>query len=127
MKIEFICSNVLVRMLAKFGCVDLARDGREAVAAFQAAQEAGEPYELITMDVMMPEMSGQQALKEICKLETNSNCTHRAKILMTTAMDDIAIVSAAFRAECDGYLLKPIRIEPLDEKLAEIGIREQED
>ncbi len=30
--------------------------------------------------------------------------------------------SAAFRAECDGYLPKPILVEPLDQKLEEIGI-----
>jgi hypothetical protein len=44
-------------------------NGREAVDAFRGAHDGGRNYDLICMDIMMPEMDGQAALKQIRALE----------------------------------------------------------
>lgn len=45
-------------------------DGREAVTAFTEALDAGEPFDLICLDVMMPEMDGHTALASIRRIES---------------------------------------------------------
>ena len=44
-------------------------NGKEAVEAVRNALETVEPYNLICLDIMMPEMDGQQALREIRDME----------------------------------------------------------
>jgi len=62
------------------------------------------------MDIMMPEMDGQAAIKEIRAIEEagGTNSTNGAKIIRTTALDDVKNVVQSFQSLCDAYLFKPI-------------------
>jgi two-component system chemotaxis response regulator CheY len=96
---DFTSRLLLQSFLAKHGEWHVAINGKEAVAAFRAAQESGKNYDLICMDIMMPEMDGQTAVMEIRHLEeaerkTPANApkivlTNGTKIVMTTALDDV--------------------------------------
>jgi chemotaxis protein histidine kinase CheA len=101
---------LLQTFLSPFGACQVAVNGKQAVAAFCAAQKTGHPYDLICMDIMMPEMNGQTAVKEIRALEEAAGIlsTNGAKILMTTALSDVKNVVESFKSLCDGYLFKPI-------------------
>jgi two-component system chemotaxis response regulator CheY len=59
---------------------------------------------------MMPEMDGQQALKQIRALEEAKGIlsTDGAKIIMTTALGDMKNVMTAFSGLADDYMVKPI-------------------
>src|ERR1035437_5036044 len=86
-----ITSRVLLReLLKRFGLPHVAMNGKEAVAAVSAAILAGNPYDLICLDIMMPEMDGHEALKRIRKLEDGAQIPpeKRAKVIMTTAHAD---------------------------------------
>jgi two-component system chemotaxis response regulator CheY len=78
--------------------------------AFGAAQENGRPYDLICMDILMPEMDGQTAIKEIRAREEAMGTppANGVKIIMTTAVDDAKNVVESFQSLCDAYLFKPI-------------------
>jgi two-component system chemotaxis response regulator CheY len=43
----------------------IAVNGEEALGAFKKALDDGRPYDLVCMDLVMPEMDGQQALREM--------------------------------------------------------------
>jgi two-component system chemotaxis response regulator CheY len=119
-----LTSRILMReLLRKFGVTHVACNGKEAVDAAKVAIDAREPYTVICMDIMMPEMDGQQALKEIRAFEEESDVCFQngAKIIMTTALRDRENVSAAFRSQCDGYLVKPIDRTKLVGYLREFG------
>jgi two-component system chemotaxis response regulator CheY len=113
-------------VLKEYGPTHVAVSGVEAVEAFQASVEAQEPYDLICLDIMMPEMDGQEALKEIRKLEEERRkkdvVFSDTKILMTTALDDRENVKEALRNRCDGYLLKPLDQRKLLDKLRELSL-----
>ena len=74
------------------------------------AIEDNQPYDLICLDIMMPEVDGIMALKKIRQLEAQKglNPETRSKIIMTTALSDKSHVLEAAQANCDGFLVKPI-------------------
>jgi two-component system, chemotaxis family, chemotaxis protein CheY len=76
------------------------------------ARESGQPYNLVCMDIRMPEMDGQAALRAIRAFEESKRMplASRVKIIMTTALDSSNDVMAAVDGSCDAYLLKPIDI-----------------
>jgi len=118
-------SRLLLRkMLEPFGTCDTAVNGKEAVEACRVAHVSGAPYTLVCLDIMMPEMDGQTALKAI-RAEEESRAlppSKAAKIVMTTALRDLDNVTNAYRELCDGYLVKPILREKLVGMLKELDL-----
>lgn len=120
---DFVCQLLMKEYLHDLGSVHLAVTGKEAVTAATAALAAGEPYDLICLDIMMPEMDGQQALQEIraAEVATAPSNGMRSKIVMTTALVERKSIVQAFESQCDGYLMKPFDRANVLGTLAQIG------
>jgi signal transduction histidine kinase/DNA-binding response OmpR family regulator len=90
--------------------IHIARNGREAVEAVERSlAEGGESLDLVLMDVMMPEMDGLTATREIRKL-------HDAKklpIIMLTAKAMKDDQENCFAAGANDYLAKPLDVDKL--------------
>ena len=124
---DFVSRRLLQKMLAEFGECDIAVDGEEAVRAFDLALQDGTPYELVCLDIMMPKMDGQEALKQIRNLEHDRGLTGKdeARIIMTTALDSPKnVIEAYYQGGCSSYLVKPIEKKKLIETLKEYGLIE---
>jgi two-component system chemotaxis response regulator CheY len=121
---DFTNRLLLQEILKPYGVTHIAENGREAVAAARVALEAGEPYDLICLDIMMPEMDGQQTLAAIRASEEAKGIlsSSGAKIIMTTALGDTKNVGTAYRNLCDGYLTKPIDKAKLLAELRRMGL-----
>jgi len=121
---DFASRLLLQEILQGYGATHIAVNGLEAVEAARTALDAGEPYDLICLDIMMPQMGGQEALRKIRELEDARGIfsTDGAKILMATAMGDWKNVDAAFGGLCDDYLVKPIRKDKLLAALRKAGL-----
>lgn len=81
------------------------------MAAFTRGIVEGKPYDLMLVDIMMPEMDGQRVVSEVRKIEEEEweiLYPRGIKIIMTTALDDPQTVVTAFKSLCDAYLVKPI-------------------
>jgi two-component system, chemotaxis family, chemotaxis protein CheY len=119
-----LTSRVLLReILKRYGSPQVVMNGKDAVEAVRAALAAGEPFELICLDIMMPEMDGHQALKQIRQLEDEAGLgDKRAKVIMTTALADRANVLEAIQAQCDYFLVKPIDKRALLDELKRFGL-----
>jgi two-component system, chemotaxis family, chemotaxis protein CheY len=112
---DFASRLLLQSFLSRYGECHVAVNGREAVEAFRYALERGQRYDLICMDIMMPEMDGREAVRQIRALEEEHEIvsTSGAKITMTTAVDDMQEVFRCFHELCDAYLIKPIDLGKL--------------
>lgn len=116
---DFTSRILLQKILKTWSETHIAVNGKEAVQAVCLALDAGQPYDLICLDIMMPEMNGQDALKAIRKAEEEHGIfsSQGAKIIMTTALSDMKNVNNAFHGLCDAYLVKPIDKNKLLEHL----------
>jgi len=100
---------IATSVLAKLGYrVEIARDGREAVAAAETGA-----YDLVLMDVMMPEMDGLQAARAIRALAPPA-CA--VPILALTANNEYA--AACAEAGMNGFVAKPFSPAGLKESVA---------
>ena len=121
---DFAGQAVLEGLLSPHGECDIARDGEEAMALFDAALAAGRPYDLVCLDIMMPKLDGKEVLRRVRELEKERGRTGLAgaKILMTTALNDFETIMASFRGQCEGYLVKPISKVKLLAQLRALGL-----
>jgi two-component system chemotaxis response regulator CheY len=121
---DFTSRLLMQELLKSYGQSHIAVNGKEAVEAVRQALEKNEPYDLICLDIMMPEMDGQEALRLIRRQEEarGINSSNGAKIIMTTALGDVKNLSTAFRNLCDAYLAKPIQKTKLLEELRNLKL-----
>jgi two-component system chemotaxis response regulator CheY len=121
---DFTSRLLLQEILKLYGTTHIAVNGREAVEAVREALERRDHYDLICMDIMMPEMDGRTALKNIRELEKAKGIysTDGAKIIMTTTVDDIKTIIGVYRKLCDGYVIKPIDKSKLLAQVETLGL-----
>ncbi len=120
---DFTSRILLQGFLSRYGECHIAVNGGEAVDAFRAAGEDGAGYDLICMDILMPEMDGTEALRRIRAIEAASGLPRRdARIIMTTGLDNSRSVLESFRESCDAYLIKPINTGKLLGHLRSFGL-----
>ena len=122
---DFNSRRLVQKILHPYGYVDVATDGEEGVEAFHRALKEGEPYDLITLDIMMPNIDGQQALREIREMEKESGITAESavKVLMLTGLDDSKEVhDAFFLGDATSFIVKPVRKQLLLEEITKLGV-----
>ncbi len=121
---DFTSWKLMQHLLRSYGECDIAVNGREALEAFAASMDSCEPYDLVCLDIMMPEMDGQAVLKEIRRIEERNGVQglHGTKAVMITSLSYPANILEAFREQCDGYLVKPIDSETLESQLRNLGL-----
>lgn len=120
---DFASRKVILKFLSVYGECDVTVDGMEAIDAYMMALEEGDPYDLVCLDVMMPIMDGYQALKNIRDIEKEHNIPEekRAKVIMTTALNEEKNVKKAFELGCTVYCGKPIDMARLKSTLDKLG------
>jgi PAS domain S-box-containing protein len=95
----------------------IATNGEAALESWFAAKSAGTPYDLVLMDIQMPELDGIETAKRI-RLSEAGEPGRRTPILALTANTLVEDRYACFEAGMDGFLIKPLDREKLAEALA---------
>ncbi|MEM7129552.1 MAG: response regulator [Chloroflexota bacterium] len=97
---NLINQKVIVKMLTSLGYnADVAGNGYEAVESLQR-----QAYDLILMDIQMPEMNGLEATRKIRQMTLDT----QPQIIAVSAAALIKDQEAARQAGMDGYIVKPI-------------------
>ena len=72
---------------------------------FEAVTKAGiEHPDLILMDVVMPRMTGFEAVKQL----RNTEATKRIPVIMVTTRAEPKVIETCFQAGCNDYVNKPV-------------------
>jgi two-component system, cell cycle response regulator len=91
--------DLLQRRLERLGCtVAVAEDGRQALA-----QIHGSAFDLILLDIMMPEIDGYQVLQQV----KTDPALRDIPVIMTSALDDLQSVVRCIELGAEDYLPKP--------------------
>lgn len=119
-------SRILLENVLKAYCsCDTAINGLEAISAFRRAWDQSRPYDLICMDIMMPELDGQDTLRKIRQIEEDMGVP-AVKVVMTTALDSTETVSdTLFNGGASAYFVKPINIDKFINELKAMGLIEE--
>ena len=97
---------------------DIAADGRHALAAVQETD-----YDLVFMDMQMPDMDGLEATQEIRKLP---GAASKVPIVAMTANAMAQDEESCRDAGMDGFLSKPVRIDQIRSTLAHFAAAESD-
>ncbi|MBV5341717.1 MAG: response regulator [Deltaproteobacteria bacterium] len=117
---EEINRTVLSSFLSNYAPCDTAENGKEGLSLFKNAHSEGNPYSLICVDLIMPEMNGLALIKEIRSLEKSNSAfsEYRTRIFVISACDspwdkaDLILDNL-----CDDYIVKPFDRCLFEEKL----------
>ena len=108
---------ILARMVEGFGCrVETVDSGPKALEALQAAQQQGDPYSLVLLDMMMPGMDGEQTARAI----KSAPQLRDTKIIILTSMGQRGDAARLEAMGCSGYLPKPIKLRLLYDGIATV-------
>jgi len=95
----------------------ITTNGEEALESWLSAKSAGSPYDLVFMDIQMPQLNGIETTKRIRSMEAGQP-GRRTPILALTANTLVEDRYACFEAGMDGFLIKPLDREKLAEAIA---------
>lgn len=90
-----------------------ARDGREALDMYRAARESGEPFDLLVLDSMMPQMSGLAVAEAILTDDRETPI-----FLFTADPSPLVYARAALYGVCDVWE-KPLCVPDMERRIVE--------
>ena len=108
--------KTLVEILtaANYQVVGEAADGQEAIAMYMQLRP-----DVVTMDIVMPKMSGIEATQRICKMDKE------AKIVIISAMAQVNLIMEAINVGAKDYLMKPFSAADIKKTLERVFVGEE--
>lgn len=121
---DLIIQELMKTILTEFGECTATTTEEEAVELFIQAHSEEKPFDLVTLDIMLPGGNGRNILKRIRGFERKEgiNGFDGVKIIMVSALGDKDNVLGSFNDQCEGYLVKPIKRDTLLNQLREMGL-----
>lgn len=104
---------------------DEACSGREAVTKFTAGLANDVPYDLVILDIMMPDMNGHETARAIrvAEKECALDVGKKVNIVMLTALNSHQDAMESFcSAQSAAYLVKPVSKEKLSGVISKLGL-----
>jgi two-component system, chemotaxis family, chemotaxis protein CheY len=104
---------------------DEACNGREAVTKFASGMESDNPYDLVILDIMMPDISGHETARSMRAIEKEQGVEvgKRVNIVMLTALNSPQDAMESFcSAQSAAYLVKPVSKEKMSGVISKLGL-----
>jgi len=115
---EPIALTKLELMLTNTGTCDTAGSGVEATEYFVKAINDNRPYDLVTIDIELPDITGLDLLNRFFELERKNGIAAARKIMVTAHSNMDYVVKA--KDKCDAFVVKPLRKATLLAKIEEL-------
>ena len=117
---EFAALSLLVAIFSEYGACDAATNGHQALDMYHQAFLSETPYDLIVVDIQMPEVDGLEVLKKIVHSEKYSGAKPAKKIVISADSSPHNVCMAG-KFKCEAFLVKPVRRDALMAKLDGMG------
>jgi two-component system chemotaxis response regulator CheY len=119
---EAVSLTKLQTLLASYGDCDVTSSGEQALEMYKKAQAEAKPYALITMDIQMPGMNGQDTVAVIRDWE-KMKLLAPTRIVMVTVASDMKTVSTSMQSGADAFLVKPFNEESIREVVNRLSMK----
>jgi len=110
----------MAEILREIAECDFAATGKEAVKAYNRALKNRSPYNLILLDLELPEVSGLQILEKIRSGESRSGIRLGEGVPIIVVTGHQKKFLEAYDKGCDDYILKPINAPLLIAKVSQV-------
>jgi CheY-like chemotaxis protein len=119
-----VCRQRLQSILKDFFDCTFAVNGRLGLEEYIASREQGNCYDMITLDINMPELNGHETLEAIRKWEEENGIEglDAVKVIMTTSEDASKHIFSSFRQGCEAYVVKSGMGDKLLDEVAKLGL-----
>jgi CheY-like chemotaxis protein/HPt (histidine-containing phosphotransfer) domain-containing protein len=108
---------IITKMVESFGCrIETAASGTKALEMLQFAYNNGDPYQVVLLDMQMPDMDGEQTTREI----KGDPLGKDINIIILTSMGQRGDAARLEAVGCSGYLPKPVKQSLLREALVAV-------
>lgn len=107
-------------LLSTYGECTLSTNMGQALQLCQKAIRSGVPYDMITIDIQLGSENGHDLLENINQLEIREH-TDPAKKFMVTASGTKENLMKAYAKGCDGFIVKPVKRDDLEQKMLSLG------
>ena len=116
------CRRIIQLFLKPYGESLCVGSGEEAIKAHQTALAEGKPFDVIYLDMVMPEISGLDVVAAIRSHETAAGLAEQVPVLMLTGETDVSHINMAKAYGVFEYILKPIQEERLIQGLERLDL-----
>lgn len=118
---ELVSRKKMQKIVESLGESQAVDNGKDAMDSFVTAWEAWVPFDLILLDISMPEIGGVDVLNWIRSKEENILPFRRVKIIVVSANKDKNAIMECIRAGCDDYIVKPFGVQIVHDKIEKLG------
>ena len=121
--------ELIAEYLAGVAVCEMAENGLISVERFRDAFEGGAPYDLIVLDIVMPEMDGHTAAKEIRQIEKEwgVSINEGVNIIVVSSLNTPSdVIQAYVSARSAAHLVKPVQLVKLLATLSKLGMCKQQ-
>ena len=114
---NFVNRKLLTELLKDDARCDIAVDGREALDAYRLSLSEQTQYDMVLLDIAMPDVGGLEVLRTIRDDERAREIPEdkQVPIIIVTIFDEF--YGKAYEAGCTDYILKPLDVNALKEKI----------
>lgn len=121
---ELVSRKFMERIMTHYGECETVESGKATVEAFKTAWENCASFDLITLDISMPDIDGLDVLFQIREIENSQKlpANKRVVIIMVTASADKDTIITAIQAGCNEYIAKPFDRDTISKKLIKLGL-----
>lgn len=115
----------LQKIMGSIGECRSVENGAAALNQFGKALVNKAPYDLVSLDLVLPDSDGLEVLVRMRALEAKLNIPpkERTKILVVTAKSDKQTIVNCAKAKCDGFIGKPFEREGILQQLSRVGLK----
>jgi putative nucleotidyltransferase with HDIG domain len=120
---DAVSRKIMLRKFSGIGECTAVGSGKKALALYDSARKNDTPFDLMILDISMPDMDGIQVLSLLRKKEKKQKIkkADRIKIIMVTASMRMASIKKCISLGCNSYISKPFKTHKIYEEIENLG------